>query len=626
MKKFFAFLLTFAMLFSLTMPAMAAEITGGTEGEVSATFNPDIYITNMYLENSNIEGYDNRIVYDTDTNTYTCFFVDEETSVPFDWVVDIKNHEYADLSQALYYSGERAYATSFSDAFSLYESDGKFHYGVIVASSLVGSETQYGVSLNKGTDWKEVTVKPVQAYSITNGTASDANGTITVPEWAKPGDTVTVNVTPNENYGLNELTVTGPDGEITVTNNQFTMPNGKVTVSATFKYTGPHDITVNASENGSVSADMQTATAGTTVTLTVDPADDYRLATLTINDGAVTATKVDDTTYTFTMPEGAVTVSATFELIPGKVTNLTIIVDGAEYEGPDNVLITPSTKTVSVKLYGTHLDRLGNQADVVIHTNEYPLYDGNWQFSDDNTTATMDIAPEVFADLGYGLIWFRGDDDYKNGLFFQYEVRTFSVTNNTAADANGTLNAPTKAEECSTVTLTWTTDSAYTLKNIVVKDEAGNDVPITNKDLTAWTFVMPDSNVTVTATFEKIPVTSVEITWGSMSFTYDDTIDETTNAEKGWSPDSAEGAATVTVKNTGETTFTAQATYTSYEGYESIIGSFDPASVELAPASSEQAGEEFTFTLELKGKPTKAIPAGTKIGKVTITINEAAEG
>ena len=29
MKKFISFLLTFVLLFSLTMPAMAAEVTGG---------------------------------------------------------------------------------------------------------------------------------------------------------------------------------------------------------------------------------------------------------------------------------------------------------------------------------------------------------------------------------------------------------------------------------------------------------------------------------------------------------------------------------------------------------------------------------------------------------------------
>ena len=48
MKKFLSFLLTFVMLFSLAMPAMAAEgddstaptISGGNTGNVSGTFDP----------------------------------------------------------------------------------------------------------------------------------------------------------------------------------------------------------------------------------------------------------------------------------------------------------------------------------------------------------------------------------------------------------------------------------------------------------------------------------------------------------------------------------------------------------------------------------------------------------
>lgn len=44
MKKFLSFLLIFVMLFSLAMPAMAAEgdptISGGNTGNVSGTFDP----------------------------------------------------------------------------------------------------------------------------------------------------------------------------------------------------------------------------------------------------------------------------------------------------------------------------------------------------------------------------------------------------------------------------------------------------------------------------------------------------------------------------------------------------------------------------------------------------------
>lgn len=59
---------------------------------------------------------------------------------------------------------------------------------------------------------------------------------------------------------------------------------------------------------------------GTTVTLTVTPAEDCRLVEVIVNEGAVEVTKVNDTTYTFVMPNAEVSVNATFEKIPHNIT------------------------------------------------------------------------------------------------------------------------------------------------------------------------------------------------------------------------------------------------------------------------------------------------------------------
>ena len=73
-------------------------------------------------------------------------------------------------------------------------------------------------------------------------------------------------------------------------------------------------VTVADAANGTVTADRTSTVAGDTVTLTITPADGYALDTLAVKQGEtdVAETKVDDTTYTFTMPAGAVTVAATF--------------------------------------------------------------------------------------------------------------------------------------------------------------------------------------------------------------------------------------------------------------------------------------------------------------------------
>ena len=76
-------------------------------------------------------------------------------------------------------------------------------------------------------------------YTVTTGTTS--NGTVTVnPKNPTKGSTVTVNVTPNDGYQLDTLTVTDANGKNvevkkkTDTEYTFTMPASKVTVSAAF--------------------------------------------------------------------------------------------------------------------------------------------------------------------------------------------------------------------------------------------------------------------------------------------------------------------------------------------------------------------------------------------------------
>ena len=68
-------------------------------------------------------------------------------------------------------------------------------------------------------------------------------------------------------------------------------------------------------ENGTVTADPAAAKAGATVTLTATPDEGYAVGSLTVTDrfgDAVKVTENADGTYTFTMPNGQVTVTATF--------------------------------------------------------------------------------------------------------------------------------------------------------------------------------------------------------------------------------------------------------------------------------------------------------------------------
>lgn len=76
-------------------------------------------------------------------------------------------------------------------------------------------------------------------YSYEIFTDISENGTLSVDRYATEGDKVTIDVSPDEAYLLDELTITSGGKEVEVTDNgdgtfTFTMPSGDVEISATF--------------------------------------------------------------------------------------------------------------------------------------------------------------------------------------------------------------------------------------------------------------------------------------------------------------------------------------------------------------------------------------------------------
>ena len=102
-----------------------------------------------------------------------------------------------------------------------------------------------------------------------------------------------------------------PGAEVTIT--------ADTTFTAVWTYIPPanpnYRIDIPAAEGGTVTADPAAAKAGAKVTLTATPDEGYAVGTITVTDrfgDAVKVTENADGTYTFTMPNGQVTVKATF--------------------------------------------------------------------------------------------------------------------------------------------------------------------------------------------------------------------------------------------------------------------------------------------------------------------------
>ncbi len=101
------------------------------------------------------------------------------------------------------------------------------------AVSLIGSNvtTIKAIATKSEYDDSEIASQTYYAINV-NGTT---NGSVTAKPFAAKNDEISLTITPDNGYKLDELTVNdSSDQEVEVTNNKFTMPASPVTVSASF--------------------------------------------------------------------------------------------------------------------------------------------------------------------------------------------------------------------------------------------------------------------------------------------------------------------------------------------------------------------------------------------------------
>lgn len=151
-----------------------------------------------------------------------------------------------------------------------------------------------------------------EKYTITTETV---NGSIEVSKKrAKMGETVNFTVKSLDGYMLKDESLSINDGSVPYTTipggYTFTMPAENVLIKAVFEKIPTYTITVEPSENGTVTASPVEAAEGATVTLTIMPDDTYALETLTVADDQDNKIEVVD--GKFMMPGSPVKVKATF--------------------------------------------------------------------------------------------------------------------------------------------------------------------------------------------------------------------------------------------------------------------------------------------------------------------------
>ena len=287
------------------------------------------------------------------------------------------------------------------------------------------------------------------AYSIT--VVQPTGGTVSAfATSATAGTTIELTATPAEGYTLDYFTL---DGE-RINGDTFSMPARNVEVSAVFT-ANAYSITVVQPTGGSVSASATSATAGTTVKLTANPAEGYTLDYFTLDGERINGD-------TFIMPARNVDVSAVFTANAYSIT-----------------VVQPTGGTVSASA----------------------------------TSATAGTTVKLTANPagGYTLDYFTLDGERINGDTFIMPARNVDVSAVFTANAysitvvqpaNGTVSASKlSAFFGEAVELTAVPDEGYELSHYVVNGAANN----------GGTFTMPARDVIVTAVFTKVAEPSVNL-------------------------------------------------------------------------------------------------------------------
>lgn len=327
---------------------------------------------------------------------------------------------------------------------------------------------------------------------------TDSEGT-EIAQAAKDA-TVTITVTVDTaNYTLNGIKVTDADGNPVLPEDKdgtytFTMPASYVLVKADVEAVTPgeitYSITTESDDNGDVKVLPEKAKykEGDLVAIIATPDEGYKLGEITcINADGEPVTVTENT---FTMPASNVTVTVTFTKVEETPYDIFVVASNAAVE------VTPSRKAVA-----------GTKVTVTVTANEgYTLKNltvtpeiEDFEFEGNTCTFTMPEGPVAVSAV------VEADEPTTET---EYNITKASVTNGQLViDAE-------KATAGTTITVVALPNANYELDgDVTVTDKDGNSVTVTESTTSGmYTFTMPESNVTVSATFTEVAKPEYKVT------------------------------------------------------------------------------------------------------------------
>ena len=172
----------------------------------------------------------------------------------------------------------------------------------------------------------DLTTPAAKTYTVTLKFANDGETADQVLTVAENGIVILPTPTRSGRYAFRCWT----DGTNTYNAGDAYTVTGNATLTAVWRYTGSsssgttssYPVSVPRFDNGSVSVTPSSASKGTTVTITVKPDEGYALDKITVTDkdgNRLSLSDKGDGKYTFTMPDGKVTVDASFSKIAATI-------------------------------------------------------------------------------------------------------------------------------------------------------------------------------------------------------------------------------------------------------------------------------------------------------------------
>ena len=373
------------------------------------------------------------------------------------------------------------------------------------------------------------------SYNITIDKAIQS-GWVKVQGDAIAGEEITIVLNPDTGYEIvpGSLKVNGKE----IVGNKFIMPEGNVNVTAKFKKIN-YAVNTGSIEHGTVDIEVSAQEIasgdstewGAKVTLTPVPEKGYECTGITVlNNGAQVLVTREGNKWSFTMPQGNITIDATFSkvtyaltkqtehgsfTIPAtasygdtvEVTNITadpgyvfskIIVNGNTITGT-SFKMPDSNTTVQVVFKAVDYTVSKNNVDHArISLSKTKAYYGD--------TITVSVTP----DEGYIVSAIKVNGVAISGNSFVVEGDSVVTVELTAIDYSITVNPSengsivpdkTTANVGDLITLTVNPDATYKLGDLIIKN--GDSLVARLVDGNTVTFTMPAGNVTISATFKQ---------------------------------------------------------------------------------------------------------------------------